>query len=79
MSDWVARTPVKSGALETRGCDAEHNGKRRKFQEEPDRAGGPAGMATRDGLTPGLPTYELTAFACNAGSKIVKYAATDSR
>jgi len=54
MSDWVARTPVKSGALETRGCDAEHNGKRRKFQEEPDRGWQPGG-----GLTPGLPTYEL--------------------
>jgi hypothetical protein len=37
------------------------------------------GWKSGGGLTPGLPAYKLTAFACNAGSKIVKCAATDSR
>src|ERR1700674_4831647 len=36
ISDWVARTPFKSGAPETRGCEANHNRELRKFQEEPE-------------------------------------------
>ncbi len=79
MSDWVARTPVKSGALKRGDVKQSimQNGanSKKSLIERVDRPGWQPG----GGLTPGLPTYELTAFACNAGSKIVKYAATDSR
>jgi len=55
MSDRVARAPVKTGALETRGSATEHNGKWGKFQEEPD---GAAGMEPGALLTPGLSAYK---------------------